>query len=50
VLQIAVRLPDGSRIVRRFLQGDRVALLYTFVFRRASAATRIVDRCVCIGD
>lgn len=38
VLQIAVRLPDGSRIVRRFLQSDRVALLYTFVQASAVAA------------
>lgn len=57
VLQIAVRLPDGSRIVRRFLQSDRVALLYTFVqsslaasAAAAAASSSWIDTFVLVTD
>jgi hypothetical protein len=53
VLQIAVRLPDGSRIVRRFLQSPIVWLCCMFLFRAslaASAAASWIDAFALVTD
>jgi len=42
VVHLAIRLPNGSRIVRRFLSSDAVRLVYEFV--RRSDATLTADR------
>lgn len=51
-VSIAVRLPDRARIVRRFRQSDRVALLYAFVCAHASnsAAAAWLDSFVLVTD
>ena len=50
VLSIAVRLPDRARIVRRFRQSDRVALVYAFVCASAPPAAAWLDSFVLVTD
>lgn len=42
-VRIQFRLPDGNRAVRRFLQSEPVAVLYTFVNEKCPSPSKILE-------